>query len=193
MLMRSIVGISLALLMVLGSVVSANTAPVERFSFARPPAPESTIDSKERLNIVIDRWSSDAERDRMLGVIAEKGNAKLLDAFSDVSRIGTLHWPGGLEYAVRYARRVARPDGGADVVLVVERPLWAWWDADLAKNAVSPDHPFTVVQLRLGKDGKGEGRVSFGAPFASDKIAGVVITDLTKAPALLTDVRRENS
>jgi hypothetical protein len=181
--------------MVLGSVVqvSADTAPAERFSFARPPAPDSTVDPKDRLNLVIDRWSSDAERDRMLGVITESGPAKLLDAFWDVSRIGTLYWAGGLEYAVRYARRVARPDGGADVVLVVERPLWVWWDSNLAKHAASPDHPFTVVQLRLGKDGKGEGRVSFGVPFESDKTAGVLLGDFTKAPALLSDVRRENS
>jgi hypothetical protein len=193
--MRSMIGISLALLMVLGSVapVSADTTPVERFSFARPPAPDSTIDPKSRLDVVIDRWSSDAERDRMISVIAEKGHAKLLDAFWDVSRIGTLHWPGGLEYAVRYARRVARPDGTADVVLVVERPLWVWWDTNMAKMAASPEHPFTVIQLRVGKDGKGEGRVSFGVPFESDKTAGVVLRDFTKAPALLTDVHRENS
>lgn len=188
--MRLLVSISLALLMVLGSVVhiSAHTAPVERFSFARPPAPESTVDPKDRLTVVIDRWSSDAERDRMLNVIMESGQAQLLDAFWDVSRIGTLHWPGGLEYAVRYARRMPRPDGTADVVLVVERPLWVWWDTSIP---ASSDNPYTVVQLRLGKDGKGEGRVSLGQTISTDKAAGVVLADFTKAPALLNDVRSE--
>jgi hypothetical protein len=189
--MRPIISISLALSMVLASVVPtlANTAPAARFTFARPAAPDSTVDPKDRLTVVIDRWSSDTERDRMLGVIAESGDAKLLDAFWDVARVGTFYWPGGLEYGVRYARRVARPEGGADVILVVERPLWVWWDS---KSTPSTEYPFTVVQLRLGKDDKGEGRVSLGIPIIQDKTAGVVLADFAKAPALLTDVRHES-
>ncbi len=187
--MRSTASIAVALLMVLGPVAltAANEVAVERFTFARPPAPASTVDPPDRLSLVIDRWSSDAERDTLLGVITESGQAKLLDSFWNVGRIGTLNWPGGLEYAVRYARRHVRPDGGADVVLVVERPLWMWWDTALG----STDYPFTVVQLRLDKDGKGEGRISFGVPVSADKTVGVVLADYARAPAALTDVRRE--
>jgi hypothetical protein len=189
--MRSTASIALALLMVLGSVTltSANDNAVERFTFARPPAPASTIDPPDRLGLVIDRWSTDAERDTLARVMAESGQAKLLDAFWNVGRVGTLKWPGGLEYAVRYARRTARTDGGSDVVLVVERPLWIWWDSKIG----STDDPYSVVQLRLDKDGKGEGRVSFGVPVASDKAAGVTLSNFAQAPALLTDVRRERS
>ena len=64
--MRSKVTMSLAL-MVLGvtSVSSANMLIVDRFTFARPPAPESTVDPKNnRMSVDIDRWSSDADRDR---------------------------------------------------------------------------------------------------------------------------------
>ena len=189
--MRSTASIALALLMVLGSVTltSADENVAERFTFARPPAPASTVDPPDRLGLVIDRWSTDAERDSLVGVIGESGQAKLLDAFWNVGRVGTLKWPGGLEYAVRYARRTARPDGGSDVVLVVERPLWLWWDTKIG----STDYPYTVVQLRLDKDGKGEGRASFGVPVASDKTIGVTLSDFAKAPALLTDVRRERA
>ncbi len=189
--MRSTASIALALLMVLGSftLTSADDNVAERFTFARPPAPASTVDPPDRLGLVINRWSTDAERDTLLGVITESGQAKLLDAFWNVGRVGTLNWPGGLEYAVRYARRHARPDGGSDVVLVVERPLWIWWDAKIG----STDHPFTVVQLRLDKDGKGEGRVSFGVPVGSDKTIGVALSDFARAPAVLTAVRRERS
>jgi len=187
--MRSTASIALALLMVLGAVTltSADQTAADRFTFARPPAPASTVDPQDRLSVVVDRWSSDQERDRLLGVIGESGQARLLDAFWNVGRVSTMNWPGGLEYAVRYARRSARPDGGTDVVLVVERPLWMWWDAKIG----STDYPFTVVQLRLDKEGKGEGRVSFGVPIGSDKAIGVVLSDYAKAPAVLTDVRRE--
>jgi hypothetical protein len=74
-------------------------------------------------------------------------------------------------------------------VLVVERPLWIWWDSKIGAT----DHPYTVVQLRLDKEGKGEGRVSFGVPVASDKAIGVALSDFAKAPPVLTDVRRERA
>ena len=53
--------------------------------------------------------------------------------------------------------------------------------------------PFSAVQLRLGKDGVGEGRVSMPDDVAADKAAGIVFKDYAKQPALLSDVRRANS
>jgi hypothetical protein len=187
--MRTHASFSLALLTVLGltGAIAAQESAVERFSFARPPAPESTVDPKDRLSFDIDRWSTDAERDRLIAAIAESGEEKLLTAFRETPRIGTLRWPGGLEYAVRYARRENRPDGGSEIVLVVDRALWMWWDSTIQ----STPYPFSVVQIRLGKDGAGEGRVSSGVPVASDKTLGVALADFGKAPAVLADVRRQ--
>jgi hypothetical protein len=189
--MRNVAAASLALAMVSAIPVLAQAEPVERLTFARPPAPESTIDPKDRLAIVIDRWSSDAERDRLSGTLAEEGAQRLLDALGDSPGAGRLHWPGGLEYGIRYARRVSRDNGELDVVLILDRPLWVWWDArgTLPKH----DDPFTVVHLRLGKDGRGEGRVSTGVAVRSDKAVGVALADHASAPVLLTDVRRASS
>jgi hypothetical protein len=190
--MRTLTSIGLALLMVLGVTTSASAAmsAVDRFTFARPSAPESTVDPKSgRLSVDIDRWSTAAERNSLVAAIGEKGPEKLLDAFRDVGRIGTLYWPGGLQYPVRYAWRSQRADGGADVILVVDRPVWMWWDS----SAPSTGYPYTVVQMKLAKDGSGEGRVSRGVAVASDKTLGVALSDFAKAPALLTDVRREHA
>ena len=187
--MRSKVTIGCLALMVLGvtSVSFANMLTVERFTFARPPAPESTVDPKDRMSVAIDRWSTEADRDRLRATVAESGEGKLLDAFRGVSRVGTLHWPGGLEYAVLYARSHSRPDGGTDVVLVVDRPLWRWWES---KDAATT-YAYTVVQLRLDKDGKGEGRLSLDVPVTRDDTFGVMLADYSKAPVVLVDVRRE--
>jgi hypothetical protein len=188
--MRMFTGISLALLMVLGPLtIAADELAADRFTFARPPAPESTMDPKDnRLAVVIDRWATDAERDRVVKSIAEDGQARLLSAVWDLPRGGTLHWPGGTQYTVHYARRQARPDGGADVVLVVDRPLWLWWDS----KADTTDYPFSVIHLRVGKDGKGEGRASLNVPVTSDKVFGVALSDFSKAPVVLADVRRNS-
>jgi hypothetical protein len=187
--MRTQTSICLALLMVLGASVQATAATsVERFTFTRPAAPESTVDPKGgRLGVDIDRWSTAAERTQVVAALKENGPEKLLDGLREVGRIGTISWPGGLEYPVRYAWREKRTDGGADIVVVIDRPLWIWWDS----SAPSTPHPYTVVQMRLGKDGTGEGRVSMGVPVESDMTFGVALSDYAKAPALLADVRRE--
>jgi hypothetical protein len=186
--MRSLIRIGLALLMMPGLTVTTAASPfvADRFTFARPPAPESTVDPKDgRLSIDIERWSTAVERDRLIAALAEHGPEKALDAFRDVGRIGTLYWPGGLHYTVRYAWRSQRPDGGADVVVVIDRPAWLWWNT----SAPSTPYQYSVVQIRFGKNGIGEGRVSLGVPVASDKTLGVVLADYDKAPALLADVR----
>jgi hypothetical protein len=113
--------------------------------------------------------------------------SQLLSALPYVGAAGYLQWPGGLEHTVRYARHTARPDGGADIVLVVERPLWLWWDAT-AKWAA--DQHFSVVHLRVNKDGTGDGRIATGDGFRRDNDSGIMISDTTKL-ALLTNVRRE--
>jgi hypothetical protein len=186
--MRTTPHIGLALLIVLGAAfsLSAQTVVVERFSFARPPAPESTVDPKGRMSVDLHRWSTNAERDQLVKAIAENGPEKLLDAFREVGRIGSVSWPGGIEYTVRYAWRSQRPDG-SDIVFVVDRPLWVWWDVKMP----STPYEFTVIQVRLGKDGSGEGRVSLGVPVASDKTLGVTLSDYAKAPSVLADVRHD--
>jgi hypothetical protein len=180
--------IGLALLLVLAATVTlpANTV-VERFTFARPPAPESTVDPGSRLPLTIDRWSTDSERDTVMRLVAEDPR-HVLDGLRDVGRIGTLYWPGGLEYTVRYARRQARADGGTDIVLLVDRPLWVWWDS----NAASSTYPYSVVQIRVGRDGAGEGHVSLAATIAPDKALGMALTNYDKSKALITDLRRDN-
>jgi len=187
--MRAHVPIGLALLTMLAvAPMSADMFAADRFTFARPAAPESTVDPKSgRLSVDIDRWSTAAERDHLVATITERGPEKLLDAFGEVGRLGTLYWPGGLEYTIEYAWRTQRPDGSTDVVLVVDRPLWMWWSS----SAPSTPYPFAVVQMRLAKDGAGDGRVSLGVPVAADKTLGVVLTDFAKAPLVLADVRHD--
>ena len=169
------------------AVLSAETArSVAQYSFVVANAPKDAFASDARLRVRLMRWSTDDERQQVMTALGEP--SKLLSALPNVDVVGYLQWPGGLEHSVRYARQTARPDGGADIVMVVERPLWLWWDPT-AKWAA--DQQFTVVQMRVNKDGTGEGRIATGDGFTRDKDSGLVISDTTK-PALLTDVRRES-
>ena len=188
---KTIAGIAIALLASVATVRADAQAPVERFTFTVPNPPESTIDGKARLTLTMHRWSTDAERNRVLEIVKERGNEQLLEAFRETGAIGYLRWPGGLEYAVRYAHRTTRPDGGSDVVLVVDRPLWVWWPAGV-NVAPSSDARFSIVQIRLDRNGRGEGRVANGTGFATNPQAGVQLTEFDTRPVLLTDVRRDS-
>lgn len=188
-MMRMMIGASLALAMALGSAaMSADVIAAERFTFARPPAPDSTVDpANNRLEIVIDRWSTASERDLVLSAMAEGGPKNVLSALYQSPRAGTLKWPGGLDYTIHYAYRQARPDGGADVTLVLDRPLWMWWNPSIG----STEYPFSVVQMRLDKNGAGEGRVSLNTALERHPAAGIAIANPAQAPVVLTDVRRD--
>lgn len=184
MLHRTIAVMGMAVVLGVTAVLHAETTePVDRFTFIAANAPQDGLNKSGRLQLVIKRWSTDDERTTLANAAAEP--ARLLEAFRNVGGIGYLQWPGGLEYTVRYAYRTPGPDGGVDIVLVAERPLWVWWD----QNAKwSNERPYSVVHLRVGKNGTGAGR--FSTNIKADQNTGVVLAD-SPAP-LLTDVRRES-
>jgi hypothetical protein len=170
------------------AVLSAETSrEIARYSFVVANAPKDALSSDGRMRLRVMRWSTDEERRQLMAAVDEPST--LLGALPYAAGVvGYLQWPGGLEHSVRYARQTSRPDGGSDIVMVVERPLWLWWDQSATWAA---DQQFTVVHMRVNKDGRGEGRIATGAGFARDSDSGIVVSDTTK-PALLTDVRRES-
>jgi hypothetical protein len=163
---------------------------VERFSFSVANAPTTGLPGEDRLEATIHQWSSDADRDRLYAVIAENDPQTIAHTFRTTPTAGFIRWPGGLQYTLRYARRTPRPDGGADIVLVADSRVWVWWDAPF-KTGI--DDAFTVIQLRVDKDGKGVGKLSTPAKIRGDKASGVVAVEFDTAPAMLTDVRAQRS
>jgi hypothetical protein len=162
----------------------------ERFSFTASGM-STGADGEHRLNIVVRRWSTEAERDRVLAALT----GSLDQPHHELRRMdeaGHIEWPGATRYTLRYAHQTTRPDGGQDIMLATEAPLWLWWDSTRA--AASTKHPFTVVQLRLTKEGSGEGRLSLAGKIAADQTArSIVIENFAEEPAILTNVRREQS
>lgn len=161
---------------------------IERFSFTVANAPKTALPGEDRLEATIHQWSSDADRDRLTTVIAENDPKAIAHTFRSAPMAGFIRWPGGLQYTLRYARRTPRPDGGADIVLVADSRMWVWWDAPFKTGT---DDPFTVIQLRVDKDGKGVGKLSTPGMIRGDKAAGVVAAEFETAPAMLMDVRAE--
>ncbi|MCU1385108.1 MAG: hypothetical protein JWL71_3805 [Acidobacteria bacterium] len=143
------------------------------------------------IDITVNRWSTDAQRDALMSTVASKGPEKLLDAMQDMPVVGHFGAPGNLSWDLHFARRMPLPDGGERVVLVTDRRIGFW---EAANQPRSYDYPFTVIELRLNRDGEGEGKMSVATKVIYDKKENMItLENFETSPVQLTNVRREKA
>ena len=141
------------------------------------------------VEIVVNRWSSDADRDRLMTVMFDKGPEKLLDALQRLPRMGYIRTPGSIGWDIQFARQMPADDGGERVLLVTDRRMSFW---EVANRPRSVDYPFTVIELRLQPDGKGDGQISVATRIIPNKGSKMVTFENYEIqPVLLTSVTRE--
>lgn len=141
------------------------------------------------IDINIERWSTDAEKDRVMDTLMESGQAKLLAVIQSLPRIGTIHAPGNVGWGLRYARHGLDQDGRDRVLIVADRPVSF---AEAREQPRSIDYPFTIIEMRIGSNSRGEGRLLFGAKMGIDKqTKTLVLENFGIQPIALNDVRRQ--
>jgi hypothetical protein len=127
------------------------------------------------IDIIIERWSTDEERDRLRDVLAEKGGAGLLLALQQIKPgVGYIHPKRAASWEVQYARSSTLADGGRSIVLATDRPLTP---AERSKQRRSDEYDFLLVEIRLDKDGKGEGKTADGTKVSLNKSTGSLEID----------------
>ncbi len=147
----------------------------------------------ENLKIDVFKWATDAERDALLAVLKEKGDGAVGPALEKAPTVGYIWDSGSLGYSLHYAQKLTLPDGGERIIVVTDRPLGSWgretWKA--TGQAAAPGYPFTVVELRLNKQGRGEGKMSLAAKVTADADARTLtLENYAAAPVLITNVKR---
>jgi hypothetical protein len=143
------------------------------------------------IDIAVDRWSTDKERDTLMSALLQKGPDKLLDVLHDMPPAGHFGAPGRLSWDLRFARRVPLAEGGERVVLVTDRRI-SFWEARNQPRSI--DYPFTVIELRLNAEGEGEGKMSLATKVIHDKDNNMItLENYNLQPVLLTKVRRERA
>lgn len=151
----------------------------------------SSRSATSQVQLAVERWSSDADRDRLMTTLVENGPNKLLATLQKLPRAGFIRSPNSAGYDVHYARRQPYGDGGEQVVLITDRYV-TFWEAD--DQAPSMDYPFTLVELHIGADGKGEGKMSLATKITLDKDQkSIRLQDYQAQPVLLQSVRRQSS
>jgi len=141
------------------------------------------------VDIVVNRWSTDAERERLRTTLIEQGQDKLLKALQALPKVGYIKTPDSLSYDLHYVRRHPGADGAERVVLLTDRYI-AFWEA--ANEARTLSYPFMVIEMRLDAAGHGQGKLTVATKITWDpETKQVTLENYDAQPVRLTDVRRE--
>ena len=133
-----------------------------------------------RVDIKINTWSTAEERERLITTMLEKGSNALLKELQKAPvkgrfRIPTARPPDphhlSLGLDIRYAWQVALPEGGKRIVLAMDRYIGF---AEARNQPRSIDYPFTLLQIHIDKDGKGEGKMAVATKIKFDKEKKVI-------------------
>jgi hypothetical protein len=173
------------------SSVSAQNAAVEKFTaFAinmNSGPKTATVD------IAIERWSTDAERDALLSILVEqkdkyKANQALLKAIQKMPKAGYIRTPQTLAWDIHYARQNPLPEGGRQIIVGTDRPIGFW---EARNQPRSMDYPFTILELRLNKEDKGEGKMLAGTQIYIDpKTKSLVLENYAQQPVRLNEIHK---
>ena len=158
-----------------------------------------TPGSDNPISIQVLKWSSKADRERVLSAIRsvskEEGRQQdLTRQLAEVPTAGYI-WTGGpVGYAIKYACRVSQPDSGEHIVLVTDRPLGilersgSW----KATGQESEADPFTIVELHLNKSGTGNNKMSLGVPFSvNDAEQTLSLSNYEHAAVMLGEIEHK--
>jgi hypothetical protein len=138
------------------------------------------------LEIVIERWTTDPERQRLLEAL-KQGQRAALEVLRDFPRVGYVRTPGSLSWDLQYAHQRPGEDGGRRLFLGTDRPM------SFAEEVTRPrtyEYPFSFIDLRLDDDGEGSGTLSRATRVtASDDGRFIQLENYEVQPVQLNNVR----
>jgi hypothetical protein len=135
------------------------------------------------VQIRISRWSTDADRTRLLTVLRESGPQALLKELQKMPSVGTIRTPNSVGYDLHYARQSPVGDGRR-IVIATDRPIGFF---EATNQGRTLDYPFTLIQMQLDKSGRGTGTMSYATKIvANDDM--IELEDIASSPFKLTNV-----
>lgn len=142
------------------------------------------------VDFTIERWSTDAERQELLGIIQENKNPndndKLLRALQKMPKTGYIRTPQSLAWDLRYAHESKLEDGGRRIVLATDRPIGFW---EARNQPRTMDYPFTIIEVRLNKENRGEGKILAGTRIYIDKKQNLVLENYGQQPVRFNEIK----
>jgi hypothetical protein len=184
--------VATVVIVVAGAMVAAPHAQTnglgERFSAV---AVDLDHGSQTQLQIVVERWSSEAQRQQLADVLLKKGADKLLDALEDAPKVGYIRTATSLGWDLHFASRVPLEEGGERIVLATNRPMGF---RELWNQTRSVQYPFTIVEMRVDKSGEGDGTLSLATKIIPDKTNNIITLENYGTQRIrLQQVKRESA
>jgi hypothetical protein len=203
-------GTALGIALVLAATVSAQQPPnAGQQSSTVAGAPTETPTKKDPLKftaitqavenagaaegvteIHIERWTTDAERASLLKLVntakaGERGQNDLLKALEKVRpRVGFIKLPNTLGKDLQYAFATTLPDGTRQIVIATDRPVSG---VAAATDARTQDYPFTLIEMRMKPNEKGEGKMLVASSITS-KNGRLELENYANEPVRLTEI-----
>jgi hypothetical protein len=150
------------------------------------------------MDIRIKRWSTQTERESLINTAVEKGQDALLRALQkmpDHGRISIPGWTGPdphnarLGWVLHYAFLTPGEDGGYRIGIATDRYIGMW---EARNQPRTIDYPFSLIEIRLGKDGKGVGKMAVATKIDFDKKKKqLVLENYSSEPVRLNEVKIE--
>jgi hypothetical protein len=164
----------------------ANNAPETFRAFAVDTSTATPHATATALDIHVQRYSTDAERDQLMTVFREKGQDGLLSALQKLPVVGYIRTPTSLRYDLHFARQIPLAEGGRKIVLLTDRHM-AMWEA--VNRPRSFNYPFTLIQLQLGPDDKGVGKASIATKITQNDNV-IELENFANQPVALNSVEK---
>jgi hypothetical protein len=147
--------------------------------------------STATIDFMIERWSTDEERNGLLAILQEekdpyRANAQLLKALQKTPKVGYIRTPQSLAWDLHYARQTPLEDGGRRIVLATDRPIGF---REARNQGRTMDYPFTVVEIRLDKDDRGQGKILGGTRLLVENNQ-LVLENYGQQPVRFNEIRR---
>ena len=143
--------------------------------------------SASHVKITVDRWSTEDDTRRLVGVFTESGDDALLKELRKMKPLGRISTPDSIGYDLRYAAQAPLASGGRRIMIATDRPLTYWESVNRPRSV---NYPFTFIEMRLDANGKGQGKMTIATKVnALGETIELENYDLT--PVQLSEIRSE--
>jgi hypothetical protein len=143
---------------------------------------------QQTVEMTVNRWSPNAERTRLVAVLQEKGPGELLKQLQKMKPVGRIRTPDSIGYDLRYAQQTPSEDGGRTIVIATDRPI-GFWEATQRPRSI--DYPFTLIQMKLDRDGNGSGTLSYATRIVARGNNVIELEDFATQPIMLNNIKAE--
>jgi hypothetical protein len=184
---RTFATLGLAAMVTLPVAAQSNIPHPEKFTaFAVDSSNMTTRAQTSQVDITINRWSTDADRDRLIDILKSKGQDALLEALQKLPVVGYINAPGSLRYDLHFARQRPTAEGGRMIFLMTDRYISAW---EAANRPRTVDYPFMLIQLELDRTSQGVGKASVYTKITATHDNTIELENFANVPVMLNDVK----